>query len=111
MKINLETHIAASVEKKWQITPIALVQAITATDSPKFLFPQAGQVYASMDQIGGRINFCHSSAQLSLPHLRVEDPLFSHTLFGVYSGLIMWLGLWLRDPTLRKLLPWHQAQA
>lgn len=32
-------------------------------------------------------------------------PLFSHTLFGVYLGLIMWAGLWLRDADLRALLP------
>jgi hypothetical protein len=37
-------------------------------------------------------------------HLRLADPLFSHTLFGVYLGLLMWGGLWLRDPALRALL-------
>ena len=30
-------------------------------------------------------------------HLRVDSPLFSHTLFGFYLGLWMWLSLWLRD--------------
>jgi hypothetical protein len=38
-------------------------------------------------------------------HLRLGDPLFSHTLFGVYLGVLMWGGLWLRDPTLRMLFP------
>ena len=38
-------------------------------------------------------------------HLRLGDPLFSHTLFGVYLGVLMWGGLWLRDPALRELLP------
>ena len=38
-------------------------------------------------------------------HLRLGDPLFSHTLFGAYLGVLMWGGLWLRDPTLRALLP------
>lgn len=37
--------------------------------------------------------------------LRVENPLFSHVLFGVYMGLVMWGGLWLRNPRLRSLLP------
>jgi len=27
-------------------------------------------------------------------HLRLGDPLFSHTLFGVYLGLLFWVGLW-----------------
>ncbi len=38
-------------------------------------------------------------------HLRLGDPLFSHTLFGVYLGLLMWGGLWLREPALGALLP------
>ncbi|MDB5599129.1 MAG: hypothetical protein JWN71_1173 [Xanthobacteraceae bacterium] len=38
-------------------------------------------------------------------HLRVESPLFSHLLFGVYLGLMAWGGLWLRDPKLRALIP------
>lgn len=37
--------------------------------------------------------------------LRVENALFSHVLFGVYLGLIMWGGLWLRDPALRAMMP------
>ncbi len=38
-------------------------------------------------------------------HLRVGDPLFSHVLFGVYMGVMMWGGLWLRDPRVRALMP------
>lgn len=38
-------------------------------------------------------------------HLRVESPLFSHTLFGLYLGLMMWVGLWLRNPRLRSIFP------
>jgi uncharacterized membrane protein YphA (DoxX/SURF4 family) len=37
--------------------------------------------------------------------IRVGSPLFSHILFGVYLGLVMWGGLWFRDPTIRNLLP------
>lgn len=38
-------------------------------------------------------------------HLRVDSPLLSHTLFGVYLGLMVWGGLWLRDPRLQALFP------
>ena len=38
-------------------------------------------------------------------HVRIGSPLFSHTLFGVYLGLMLWGGLWLRDPRLRALIP------
>ena len=41
-------------------------------------------------------------------HLRLGDPVFSHTLFGVYLGLLLWGGLWLRDERLRRLLPLSQ---
>ena len=38
-------------------------------------------------------------------HWRVGSPLFSHTLFSIYLGVFMWCSLWLRDATIRKLLP------
>lgn len=38
-------------------------------------------------------------------HVRIGSPLFSHSLFGVYLGLMLWGGLWLRDPRLRALIP------
>jgi hypothetical protein len=42
-------------------------------------------------------------------HVRIGDPLFTHTLFGVYLGLFLWGGLYLRDPRLRALLPLTRA--
>jgi hypothetical protein len=38
-------------------------------------------------------------------HMRIGSPLLSHTLFGVYLGVALWAGLWLRDPRVRALLP------
>jgi len=32
-----------------------------------------------------------------LTHLRVGDPLFSHVLFPIYIGALIWGGLFLRD--------------
>ena len=40
-------------------------------------------------------------------HMRLGDPLFSHTLFGVYLGLLAWGGLWFRDERIRALLPFR----
>ena len=37
--------------------------------------------------------------------LRIDDPLFSSTLFGVYFGLLVWGGLYLRDERLRAMIP------
>ena len=44
-------------------------------------------------------------------NLRVENPLFSHTLFGIYLGLFMWGGLWLRDASLRAVFPIRRTAA
>jgi uncharacterized membrane protein YphA (DoxX/SURF4 family) len=38
-------------------------------------------------------------------HLRIDNPLFSHTLFPLYVGSLMWGGLWLRNAQTRALLP------
>jgi hypothetical protein len=36
--------------------------------------------------------------------VRIEDPLFSSVLFGVYFGALAWGGLYLRDGRLRSLM-------
>ncbi|MBR0875401.1 DoxX family protein [Bradyrhizobium tropiciagri] len=41
-------------------------------------------------------------------HVRVDSPLFTHSLFGLYLGLLLWGGLYLRDGTLRTLLPFRR---
>jgi DoxX-like family len=38
-------------------------------------------------------------------HLRAGDPLFSHVLFPTYLGVLLWLGLYLRDDRLRAPIP------
>jgi hypothetical protein len=40
--------------------------------------------------------------------IRIEDPLFSSILFGVYFGLIAWGGIYLRDARLRALFPFRR---
>ena len=41
-------------------------------------------------------------------HVRIGSPLFTHTLFGLYLGLMLWGGLWLRDRRLRTLIPFDR---
>ncbi|KYG66994.1 DoxX-like family protein [Bdellovibrio bacteriovorus] len=38
-------------------------------------------------------------------HVRVSNPLFTHTLFPIYVAAFVWLGLYLRDAKLRKIFP------
>jgi hypothetical protein len=37
-------------------------------------------------------------------HLRVDNPLLSHTLFPIYVAALLWGGLWLRDLRTRALV-------
>ena len=42
-------------------------------------------------------------------HVRVGDPLFTHTLFPVFFAVLPWGGLYVRDPQLRALIPLRRA--
>jgi hypothetical protein len=37
-------------------------------------------------------------------HLRVHDPLLTHTLFPIYLAALIWGGLYLRDPRVRAVI-------
>ena len=37
--------------------------------------------------------------------VRVGSPLFSHILFPIYLGIMLWLGLYFRKSRLKGLLP------
>jgi hypothetical protein len=37
-------------------------------------------------------------------HMRISNPLFSHTLFPTYVGALLWVGLYLRDERVRALV-------
>lgn len=41
-------------------------------------------------------------------HVRIGSPLFTHTLFGLYLGLMVWGGLWVRDRSLQSLIPFRR---
>lgn len=41
-------------------------------------------------------------------HVRVGNPLLSHTLFPTYVAVMLWGGLYLREPRLRHLLPFRR---
>jgi hypothetical protein len=44
-------------------------------------------------------------------HVRIGSPLFSHVLFGVYLGVFVWGGLYLRDAKVRALFPLRARDA
>jgi hypothetical protein len=74
-----------------------LLGAILATCTLLYAYPRTAVLGAILltGYLGGAI----------ATHLRVGSPLLSFTLFGLYLGLAVWVGLYLRDPRLRALLP------
>jgi hypothetical protein len=43
-------------------------------------------------------------------HVRISSPLLTHILFPVYVALLLWGGLYLRDPRLRALAPFRRSR-
>lgn len=78
------------------ILTLGLIQAVSLA---LYLIPRTSVLGAVLltGYLGGAI----------ATHLRVGSPLLSHTLFGVYVGLVTWGGLWLRDAALRRLFPFR----
>jgi hypothetical protein len=44
-------------------------------------------------------------------HLRVGSPIFSDMLFGVYLGIMLWGGVYLRDERVRSLVHYRRHTA
>jgi|SRR6185369_5412880 len=61
-----------------------------------YAFPRTGPLGAVLmtGLLGGTI----------ASHLRAGSPLASHTLFGVYLGVFLWVALYLRDPLFRAFV-------
>jgi hypothetical protein len=37
-------------------------------------------------------------------HIRAASPLFTHTLFPIYVAAFLWIGLWLRNDRMRRIV-------
>lgn len=81
----------------WPDFPLLLVGGLEALCVLLYLWPATALLGAvlMMAILGGAI----------ATNLHVGAPLASHTLFGLYLGVAMWAGLWLRSPALRRLFP------
>jgi hypothetical protein len=94
-------RVPAAVENTMQlgypasvVQPLGILQLVCLV---AYLLPQTSVLGAVLwtGYLGGAI----------ATHVRVQNPLFSHELFPIYVALLLWLGLWLREPRLRALLP------
>jgi hypothetical protein len=94
-----ELMIANSPPLGWPADPnlYRALGAILAICTVLYAFPRTAVLGAVLltGYLGGAV----------ATHLRVGSPIFSHTLFGIYLGLFVWAGLWLRDARLRAIFP------
>jgi hypothetical protein len=80
------------------ITPLAIILLVATA---LYAFPKTSVLGAIVltGYLGGAV----------ATHVRIDSPLFSHILFGVYLGVFAWAGLYLRDARLRALIPLRSA--
>lgn len=81
----------------WPLKYLVLIGCIEVACVVLFLIPRTALLGAVLTTglLGGAL----------AANLRVDNPLFSHTLFSVYLGVAVWVALWLRDARIRAVFP------
>jgi hypothetical protein len=76
------------------VLPIGIVELVCLV---LYLVPQTSVIGAILltGYLGGAV----------ASQVRAGNPMFTHTLFPVYVALMLWGGLYLREPLLADLLP------
>ena len=99
MKIKLPPDVAKGFEDLGWPTSLALVLAVLELGSTVlYLFPPTAVLGAILltGYLGGAF----------AAHLRLED--YAHSWIPIALGVVFWLGLFLRDPRVRALVPWRK---
>lgn len=97
-KLALEAHVVDATTKiGYPVGAIRPIGIIALVCTVLYAIPRTAILGAVL-----LTGFCGGAVASKV---RIEDPLFSSVLFGVYFGLIAWGGLYLRDDALRRLFP------
>jgi hypothetical protein len=97
-KIALESHVVeATTRIGYPIDVIRPLGVISLACTLLYAIPRTSILGAILltGYLGGAV----------ASKVRIEDPMFSSVLFGVYFGLLVWGGLFLRHKRLRALIP------
>lgn len=88
--------LEANANLGWDISKMPLVGSILLVCTILYVIPRTAVIGAVLltGYLGGAI----------ATHVRVGNPLFSHTLFPIYIALFIWGGLYLRDVRVRKMI-------
>jgi hypothetical protein len=89
--------VEAFARTGWPIELGAQLGTILLTCTVIYLIPQTSVLGAILltGYLGGAV----------ATNLRLGNPLFSHTLFPAYFGVLIWVGLWLREPRIGATFP------
>lgn len=95
--VKPEVVVETTVELGYPEHLIVPIGAILSISLVLYLIPKTAVLGAVLltGYLGGAV----------ATHVRVDSPLFSHILFPVYLGILIWLGLYLREQKLKQLLP------
>lgn len=88
--------LEAGAALQWPIEKMPLVGTILLICTILYIIPRTAVLGAILltGYLGGAI----------ASHVRVSNPLFTHTLFPIYIAVLIWLGLYLRDVRARNIL-------
>jgi hypothetical protein len=100
------------------INPVAVQQAFARTGWPVHLSPVLGIILLvstilfiiPRTAVLGAILLTGFLGGAVSANVRLEEPLFSHTLFPVYFGVMLWGSLWLRDNRIAALIPLRNSR-
>ena len=88
--------IEAGAALQWPMEKMPLVGTILLTCVLLHLIPRTAVLGAVLltGYLGGAI----------ASHVRVSNPLFTHTLFPIYVAILIWGGLYLRDARVKAMI-------
>lgn len=91
-----EAVIKGTTDLGYPVSSITLIGTILLICTVLYALPRTALLGAVLltGYLGGAV----------ATHIRVENPLFSHTLFPIYMGILIWLGLYLRSEKLRRIV-------
>lgn len=94
--LQVEPVLKGTVELGWPVTAVVPLGVLLLVGAALHALPRTALLGAIIltGFLGGAV----------ATHYRIGSPLFTHVLFGVYVGVVMWAGLALRKPELRALL-------
>jgi hypothetical protein len=97
---QLPVVLETTVQLGWPATTVTSVGLVLLACTALYAYPRTSVLGAILltAYLGGAV----------ATHARIGSPFFSHTLFGVYVGFMLWGALYLRNDRIRTLVPYSR---